>query len=112
MKCVRCDYVAEKGDKFCRQCGEELPIESTFLCDCGAEVKASDKYCHQCGSMFATNVCDCGFEIPASANYCPGCGIKIEKASELEAEPLHNDNFSVDESNEEDLGLTDLSKPF
>ncbi|MFH1439056.1 MAG: hypothetical protein ABIG89_00700 [Candidatus Woesearchaeota archaeon] len=48
-----CGKVAEKGDQFCRICGEELTlIGDSFLCECGAEVDKDDCFCHGCGAKF------------------------------------------------------------
>lgn len=65
-----------KDTKFCRNCGKELPIESTFCPYCmtklidvttGGEIKVkkkkTDYYCRCSGSRFAHCNCgDCNFE--------------------------------------------------
>lgn len=59
-----------KDTKFCRNCGKELPIESTFCPYCmtklidvttGGEIKVkrkTDYYCRCSGNSFAR--CNCG----------------------------------------------------
>lgn len=92
---------------FCRKCGEEMPEDSTFQCECGAEVRNEDRYCHKCGSMFSSNSCGkCNAEMPVNANFCPGCGEKISKA---ESEEPVEENAPQEEP-DEDIDLVDISK--
>ena len=48
-ECKSCTFEVWDGDKFCRQCGDELDL---LNCECGAEVENADNFCHQCGISF------------------------------------------------------------
>ena len=51
-KC-ECSYEPKKGDRHCRNCGNEItPLSDSFLCECGAEVDQNDSFCHACGVKF------------------------------------------------------------
>ena len=53
MEKCECGKAPDKGDLFCRTCGDELNITmDSFLCECGAEVDNQDSFCHACGSKF------------------------------------------------------------
>ena len=45
MKCPKCRTENPENNKFCRECGEELPLKCRR---CGAEVLQSDKFCGDC----------------------------------------------------------------
>ena len=58
-KCPYCDAKATKGQKFCTECGHELPedleainvVPSKKRCPrCGAELKPGAKFCTECGA--------------------------------------------------------------
>ncbi|MCM1289483.1 MAG: SPFH domain-containing protein [Corallococcus sp.] len=57
--------VAQKGSKFCPECG--------------AGVSASAKFCPECGNRIAAaGVCpSCGTAVSVGAKFCPECGQKI-----------------------------------
>ena len=47
MKCPKCQYENDQGDKFCRECGETLP---SVCPKCGHALKPGDKFCADCGA--------------------------------------------------------------
>lgn len=59
--CISCGYVSATSEKFCRECGAELPIKTLFQC-----YKEKHKYCKNCQTIVADNT-----------EYCPQCGHKI-----------------------------------
>lgn len=94
MKCSGCNKDSSKDDKFCRNCGEQLPDEEVFSCECGADVSKEDKFCHECGAPFSTaGVCGCGTALVDNSKFCHNCGKEI--VSETVEEPEE-----VDESKE------------
>ena len=60
MECPKCKSEIQKGDKFCRECGEKLPS----LCpECGSLVDSQDKFCSSCGTKLGVAT-DTKIDIP------------------------------------------------
>lgn len=53
MKCEKCDYQLEEGDKFCSKCGQE--------------VKKQNKNCNKCDNKLDIGV-----------KFCPNCGVAVD----------------------------------
>lgn len=56
VKCAnpRCGYTQRTGQKFCSECGTELPVDGKLKCPrCKQEVDASQKYCGRCGNSLS-----------------------------------------------------------
>lgn len=71
--------------KFCSECGEPKPDDSTWTCECGAVNKG--KFCSECGKKRPESrkiVCSkCGYEPDMSQpipKFCPECGDPINEA--------------------------------
>jgi len=50
--CAKCQSPYEEGQKFCRQCGNHLPIpekKASFCPQCGVQV-SDQVFCHKCGA--------------------------------------------------------------
>ncbi len=85
MKCDLCFKESANSDKFCRNCGEQLPEEEVYACECGSEVNKEDKFCHGCGAPFSiSGSCDCGNALAENAKFCHNCGKEILKAENKE----------------------------
>lgn len=96
MNCEACSKEAMSGDKFCRNCGSQIPEEEVYGCECGSEVRKEDKFCHGCGAPFsATGICECGNSLAENAKFCHACGKEvlgqdIEEPKEVPEEVAEN----------------------
>jgi ribosomal protein L40E len=52
MKCVSCKADNPQTNRFCTQCGSELPITCSR---CGATSPANSKFCGECGASLLTS---------------------------------------------------------
>lgn len=51
--CVKCGASLKANAKFCSECGEKQPEDTTKFCtNCGSKVKANAKFCPECGEKF------------------------------------------------------------
>lgn len=54
-KCTECGNLLDTADKFCDQCGAEVPAETAPKCNkCHAEYEEDDRYCAECGAQLST----------------------------------------------------------
>ncbi len=85
-----CGYQLSPQDRFCPNCGEEVP-KGTILCTCGTELDKSCKFCTTCGKRIEDIInnkeepkqpvmreCICGAKVPEGQFMCMECGRKVE----------------------------------
>lgn len=85
-----CGYKRKPQDRFCPNCGEEVP-KDTVLCTCGTELDKNCKFCTFCGKKIedilkekneprqpVMKECICGAKVPEGQFMCLECGRKIE----------------------------------
>ena len=85
-----CGYKLKPQDRFCPNCGEEVP-KDTVLCTCGTELDKNCKFCTTCGKkiedilkdkeepkQLSMKECICGAKVPEGQFMCMECGRKVE----------------------------------
>lgn len=84
-----CGYKLTPQDRFCPNCGEEIPRD-TVICSCGAEIQRGAKFCHSCGKSMEdilsqqepqqqpVKECICGARLAPGQFMCLECGRKVE----------------------------------
>ena len=55
MMCGNCGRSNEPGDRFCRNCGQPLPLACP---QCGAPHDAGDKFCGECGAALTPSIAE------------------------------------------------------
>lgn len=56
--------VHREESKRCISCGKEIPVQS--------------KFCPECGANNSEKICECGYRLNPGAKFCPECGKKVE----------------------------------
>ncbi|MEA3340296.1 MAG: zinc ribbon domain-containing protein, partial [Chloroflexota bacterium] len=104
MKCPKCGLENRSGVRFCRQCGQTLPVAppatsslAVAACPtCGAATKPQARFCKQCGQALpvapfapphAAACPDCGAAVKLGARFCPKCGRRLTAKSAPPAAP-------------------------
>lgn len=84
-----CGYKLKAQERFCPNCGEEIP-KDTIICSCGTEIQKDARFCFACGKSMEDIIsqkesqkqlvkeCICGAKVPAGQFMCLECGRKIE----------------------------------
>lgn len=84
-----CGYKLKAQERFCPNCGEEVPRD-TVICSCGTEMQKDAKFCFSCGKSMEdilsqqevqrqpAKECICGAKVPAGQFMCLECGRKVE----------------------------------
>ena len=81
IKCGKCGFLVEEGQKFCPECGERIGF---FCKKCGASLlKKGQKYCPECGALQAFICPNCKKEIDEHSKFCPECGEKLRETDSL-----------------------------
>ena len=61
MNCPNCGAVLPEGDKFCKECGKQIPTEPTqnqveYCPNCGNKISENNKFCVVCGAQIGSQV--------------------------------------------------------
>lgn len=91
--CPECGADVEKGQRFCCNCGTQIPEEKQpevvkYICEqCGTEAEEGSLFCTNCGAKInpvtvpaakPENVCRrCGAKLVEGALFCTTCGEKV-----------------------------------
>lgn len=74
-RCARCGASANRGARFCSECGAPLPGK---VCpSCGKPLREGAKFCAECGAPVVPKCPACGKEASPGARYCAECGAAI-----------------------------------
>ena len=59
--------------------GNPVHREATKRCiSCGKEIPVQSKFCPECGANNSEKICECGYKLTSDAKFCPNCGKKVE----------------------------------
>ena len=79
-KCKNCGYDNPPDNRFCGNCGAQLPSEE--LCSsCGAPLSPDAAFCGKCGTPKSKRCATCGAALSPDAAFCFNCGSPVSGAA-------------------------------
>ncbi len=79
-KCKNCGYDNPPDNRFCGNCGAQLPSEE--LCSsCGAPLSPDAAFCGKCGTPKSKRCAACGAALSPDAAFCFNCGSPVSGAA-------------------------------
>ena len=112
MFCIQCGHQIPEDSEFCTECGANMQSvaeeQEGFCTECGVKLPADSAFCADCGAEIAIpedeRFCtECGQELAADSDFCPACGTKaeaiaIEESDEINAaQDISSENENVPE---------------
>ena len=108
MFCISCGHEIPEDSEFCSECGaqiQEITDDAEGFCtECGIKLPADSAFCTDCGAKIIVledeRFCtECGQKLEVDSDFCSGCGAKTKIIDEIEEltdhlnEDVHEDVF-------------------
>ncbi len=80
LQCPKCHNEVPADSRFCQNCGAQFVILNRCP-DCQTELPAEAQFCSNCGRKLGTTLTcpHCGTKLPPGTKFCTNCGEKVEK---------------------------------